>query len=52
VLARAGVELGKNYPGPIVNHAAARAAALAAFKQLRGGAATEADELALESETP
>ena len=51
VLARAGVELGKNYPGPIVNHAAAREAALKAFKQLRGGAAkTEAGELALEAE--
>ena len=35
VLARAGVALGRNYPGPVVNHAHARAAALAAFKQLR-----------------
>jgi deoxyribodipyrimidine photo-lyase len=37
VLARAGVSLGGNYPRPIVDHAAARTAALAAFKQLRGG---------------
>lgn len=52
VLARAGVELGKNYPGPIVNHAAARDAALKAFKQLRGGAAAGApDQLELETET-
>jgi len=39
VLARAGVELGKNYPGPIVNHAAAREAALKAFKALRNSEA-------------
>jgi deoxyribodipyrimidine photo-lyase len=51
VLARAGVELGKTYPGPIVNHAAARDAALKAFKQLRGGAVTgAADQLELETE--
>lgn len=51
VLARAGVELGKNYPGPIVNHAAAREAALKAFKQLRGGSGAAAgDELALGAE--
>jgi deoxyribodipyrimidine photo-lyase len=39
VLAAAGVRLGPtgNYPRPIVDHATARAAALAAFKQLRGG---------------
>ena len=35
VLAVAKVQLGKNYPHPIVDHATARAAALAAFKQLR-----------------
>jgi len=52
VLARAGVELGKTDPGPIVNHAAARASALAAFKQLRGGAVGAGDELALETEAP
>jgi deoxyribodipyrimidine photo-lyase len=34
-LARAGVVLGKTYPGPIVDHAAARARALAAFEQIR-----------------
>jgi len=33
-LAAAGVELGKNYPEPIVDHAAARARALAAFADL------------------
>ncbi|HND60886.1 MAG TPA: deoxyribodipyrimidine photo-lyase [Opitutaceae bacterium] len=38
VLAAAGVRLGETYPAPIVEHAAARAAALAAFKELRGGA--------------
>ena len=36
-LAEAGVRLGDNYPHPIVEHAAARAEALAAFKQLRAG---------------
>jgi len=35
VLARAGVSLGENYPRPVVDHAEARAAALAAFKSLR-----------------
>jgi deoxyribodipyrimidine photo-lyase len=35
VLASAGVRLGENYPRPIVDHATARAEALAAFKQLR-----------------
>jgi len=35
VLASAGVELGKNYPRPIVDHATARAEALAAFQQLK-----------------
>jgi deoxyribodipyrimidine photo-lyase len=35
VLARAGVVLGKNYPLPIVEHVAARQAALAAIKSLR-----------------
>lgn len=38
VLAAAGLELGETYPQPIVDHAAARAEALAAFKQLRGTA--------------
>ncbi len=36
LLEYAGVELGRTYPAPIVDHAAARTAALAAFKQLRG----------------
>lgn len=41
VLAAAGVNLGRggNYPGPIVDHATARHAALAAFKQFRSAAA-------------
>ena len=43
VLAEAGVRLGDNYPHPIVDHATARKAALAAFKQLRGRAVVEAD---------
>jgi deoxyribodipyrimidine photo-lyase len=34
VLAAAGVELGKTYPAPIVDHAAARAEALRAFRGL------------------
>jgi deoxyribodipyrimidine photo-lyase len=37
VLASAGVVLGDSYPRPIVDHAAARAAALAAFKSMRAG---------------
>ncbi len=37
VLAAAGVKLGSNYPKPIVDHATARDAALAAFRELRGG---------------
>jgi len=36
VLTEAGVELGKNYPRPIVDHVKARTDALAAFKTLRG----------------
>jgi len=35
VLAKAGVTLGETYPSPIVDHAAARARALAAFAALR-----------------
>jgi deoxyribodipyrimidine photo-lyase len=35
VLARAGVRLGETYPRPVVDHATARAEALAAFKALR-----------------
>jgi len=37
VLARAGVVLGTTYPNPVVDHATARAEALAAFKSLRAG---------------
>lgn len=36
VLARAGVELERNYPAPIVNHAIAREVALEAFARLKG----------------
>ena len=36
VLAAAGVRLGDTYPKPIVDHAEARAAALAALRELRG----------------
>ena len=39
VLEYAKVDLGGNYPAPIVDHAEARAEALAAFKTLRGGKA-------------
>jgi len=35
VLAEAGVELGTTYPLPMVNHAAARARALATFADRR-----------------
>lgn len=34
-LASAGVELGKNYPGPIVDHKAGRERALAAYARIR-----------------
>jgi deoxyribodipyrimidine photo-lyase len=37
VLTVAGVRLGKNYPQPIVDHATARAEALAAFRSLHAG---------------
>ena len=35
VLADAGVHLGENYPLPLVEHSAARARALAAFRQIK-----------------
>jgi deoxyribodipyrimidine photo-lyase len=41
VLARAGVTLGHSYPRPIVDHARARADALAAFKSIRGDEVVE-----------
>ncbi|MEO6874071.1 MAG: deoxyribodipyrimidine photo-lyase [Opitutaceae bacterium] len=50
-LQAAGVRLGENYPHPVVDHGAARVAALSAFKQLRqgqmanGGSGTVADKL-------
>jgi deoxyribodipyrimidine photo-lyase len=37
ILAAAGVRLGESYPRPIVDHAAARSAALAAFAHVRAG---------------
>ena len=39
VLARAGVELGKTYPRPIVDHDMARQAALAGYRLVKDGAA-------------
>lgn len=36
-LADAGVRLGKDYPAPIVDHAAARQRALAAFQEIKAG---------------
>lgn len=36
VLTRAGVELGRNYPAPMVSHAIAREVALEAFAKLKG----------------
>jgi deoxyribodipyrimidine photo-lyase len=38
VLAKAGVELGKTYPKPIVDHSAARDRAMAAYKDMKGAA--------------
>ena len=35
-LSAAGIRLGKTYPEPIVDHAAARARALAAFASIKG----------------
>ncbi|MFM1768056.1 MAG: hypothetical protein RJA22_585 [Verrucomicrobiota bacterium] len=40
VLAQAGVQLGRTYPEPIVNHSIAREVALEAFGRLRGRAAS------------
>ncbi len=39
-LARAGVDLGTTYPRPLVDHAKARARALAAFETIKAGAST------------
>jgi deoxyribodipyrimidine photo-lyase len=44
VLEYAGVELGATYPEPIVDHAEARAEALAAFKRLRGAKASGGED--------
>jgi deoxyribodipyrimidine photo-lyase len=41
ILTDAGVTLGQTYPHPIVDHATARAEALAAFKSLRGAGVVE-----------
>jgi len=41
VLRAAGLELGRTYPKPLVNHAAARDAALAAFAKIRAGSKAE-----------
>ena len=38
VLKAAGVELGKNYPHPVVDHGKARDRALAAFQEIKGAA--------------
>jgi deoxyribodipyrimidine photo-lyase len=38
VLRAAGIELGRTYPKPLVDHGAARARALAAFQSLRAAA--------------
>jgi deoxyribodipyrimidine photo-lyase len=43
-LARAGVELGRTYPRPVVEHAKAREEALAAFQSLRSDSAYAAQE--------
>ncbi|HEV7416019.1 MAG TPA: FAD-binding domain-containing protein, partial [Tianweitania sediminis] len=37
VLAKAKVELGKTYPRPVVDHAAARTQALEAYRSTRNG---------------
>jgi deoxyribodipyrimidine photo-lyase len=41
VLRAAGVRLGENYPRPMVDHAEARVAALAAFAKIKGQAASD-----------
>ena len=41
VLRQAGVELGKTYPSPIVDHAEARGRALAAFAEIKANKAVE-----------
>jgi len=38
VLERAGVQLGKNYPQPIISHAIAREVALEAYAQIKAAA--------------
>jgi deoxyribodipyrimidine photo-lyase len=38
LLARAGIELGKTYPKPIVDHSAARDRAMAAYQEMKGAA--------------
>jgi deoxyribodipyrimidine photo-lyase len=42
VLASAGIELGRTYPRPVVDHAEARARALAALQQVKKGSARPA----------
>jgi deoxyribodipyrimidine photo-lyase len=44
LLKEAGITLGKTYPKPIVDHKAARDAALAAFKATKGGNDPETGE--------
>lgn len=44
LLKEAGITLGKTYPKPIVDHKAARDAALAAFKATKGGNDPETEE--------
>lgn len=44
ILRAAGIELGRDYPAPIVDHDAARARALAAFQSLKGEAGLAASE--------
>jgi deoxyribodipyrimidine photo-lyase len=41
LLREAGIELGKTYPKPIIDHGFARDRALAAYRTLRGGATEE-----------
>jgi deoxyribodipyrimidine photo-lyase len=48
-LAAAGIELGKTYPEPLVDHAAARERALAAFKEMQRSVDARSDDLSRET---
>jgi deoxyribodipyrimidine photo-lyase len=45
ILRKTGIELGRDYPKPIVDHAAARQAALEAFKQIADPSAVKTQDI-------